>query len=135
MFSIYIMDYKYKYLKYYKKYLNLINSNFEQTHGGSGEFNNTTRLFIMYQGIGEQNKKALIERKRILLDDPELHFNDPKKGGHVTLLDITFNSEHTLFGNIIANQDTLAGQIRTAFDNNLHFSIMIKLINIINCQF
>ena len=47
------MDYHKKYLKYHQKYLNLKNSQF-----GGNPFTSTEKLYIMYKGIDDQNKKA-----------------------------------------------------------------------------
>jgi hypothetical protein len=110
------MDYKQKYLKYYKKYLNLIDSNFEQTHGGLGEFEKTQRLYIMYKGIGLQNQKALTERARVLLGKPNLYNKQPSNRGHLTLLDITFNTNHRLYQYIRENKDIFKKDIETYYN-------------------
>ena len=78
------------------------------------QFTNSDRLYIMYQGIDVNNKKALTERERIILNNPRLGLQQ----AHVTLLDIVFNRDHVNFDDIV-HDPMLSNVIRTAYNTHL----------------
>lgn len=118
-------SFKYKYLKYKSKYLDLMNMK-----GGANAFSNGKNFNILYFINDEQTVKAVSERRATLFNDASITYDRPDEDLrlHITLLNFQINLNNSMIESAVKDK-SFRDEIRRLFNKYLDGEILTHTRN------